>query len=76
TSIVFYSPSAGNATIKIFTITGRLVKTFSVTASSGSNEILWDGKNGRGQVVRNGVYVAVIMSPGGSKQMVKIAVVK
>jgi len=42
----------------------------------GSNEVIWDGKNGRGSVVRNGVYVAVIMTQNGSKQMVKIAVVK
>jgi len=46
-----------------------------VNAQAGSNEVEWDGKNGRGQVVRNGVYVAVIQT-GGSKMMVKIAVVK
>jgi len=76
TNIVFYSPAAdGSASIKIFTITGRLVKKLSVNAQAGSNEVEWDGKNGRGQVVRNGVYVAVIQT-GGSKMMVKIAVVK
>jgi hypothetical protein len=42
----------------------------------GSNEVLWDGKNGNGQVVRNGLYVAIIMPPAGGKQVVKIAVVK
>jgi flagellar hook assembly protein FlgD len=76
TNIVYYSTNQGTTTIKIFTITGRIVRTMSDAAVIGSNEAVWDGKNGRGQIVRNGVYVAVIMTPDGSKQMVKIAVVK
>jgi hypothetical protein len=76
TNIVYFSEKTGNATIKIFTITGQLVRSLTDAASVGSNEVQWDGKNGKGQVVRNGVYVAVIMPPGGSKQVVKIAVVK
>jgi len=90
TRIVFYSPVNSQTTIKIFTLTGKLVKIFNkiftltgklvkifnVQAVQGSNEVIWDGKNGRGSVVRNGVYVAVIMTQNGSKQMVKIAVVK
>jgi hypothetical protein len=76
TNIVYISTSSGQANIKIFTLTGRLVRSLTDTAIVGSNEVSWDGKNGKGQIVRNGVYVAVILPPGGSKQMVKIAVVK
>jgi hypothetical protein len=76
TNIVYYSTNQGTTTIKIFAITGRIVRTISDAAEIGSNEAVWDGKNGRGQIVRNGVYVAVIMTPDGSKQTVKIAVVK
>ena len=76
TNIVYYSPSNGQAAIKIFTIAGKLVRSLKQNAAAGSNEVQWDGKNGRGQIVRNGVYVAIIMAPGGSKQTVKIAVVK
>jgi hypothetical protein len=77
TNIVFYSPSTGSYSIKIFTITGKIVRTLTGNATTeGSQEVEWDGKNGRGQTVRNGVYVAVIMPSGGSKQSVKIAVVK
>jgi hypothetical protein len=76
TNIVYYSDSQGTTTIKIFTITGRPVRTISDATSIGSNEAIWDGKNGRGQIVLNGGYVAVIMTPDGSKQTVKIAVVK
>ena len=77
TSIVYYAPNTGAVTVKIFTITGKLVRTLTgQVTTTGSNEIVWDGKNGRGQTVRNGVYVAVILPPGGDRQMVKIAVVK
>jgi hypothetical protein len=76
TTLVYFSQSVGQANIKIFTITGSLVRTLTDTANAGSNEVAWDGKNGKGQIVRNGVYVAVIKPPAGGKQMVKIAVVK
>jgi hypothetical protein len=76
TNIVYYSDNQGTTTIKIFTITGKIVRTISDSTVVGSNEAVWDGKNGRGQIVRNGVYVAVIMTPDGSRQTVKIAVVK
>jgi flagellar hook assembly protein FlgD len=76
TNIVYYSNNQGTTTIKILTITGRLVRTISDATLIGSNEAFWDGKNDRGQIVLNGAYVAVIMTPDGSKQTVKIAVVK
>ena len=76
TSIVYSSSSTGTTTIKIFTITGKIVRTITDNAVVGSNEAQWDGKNGRRQMVRNGVYVAVIMPPDGMKYSVKIAVVK
>ena len=76
TTISFYN-SGTKATVKIYTITGKLVRdlTKDTPQTSGSVEVQWDGKNSRGQVVRNGVYVAVITA-GGTRMMVKIAVVK
>ena len=76
TTISFYN-SGTKATVKIYTITGKLVRdlTKDTPQTSGSVEVQWDGKNGRGKVVRNGVYVAVITA-GGTRMMVKIAVVK
>ena len=79
TNIVFYnSVENGSVYIKIYTITGRLVRDLSLRTAQpkGSIEVEWDGRNGRGQVVRNGVYVAVIRLKNGKKMMVKIAVVK
>ena len=76
TTISFYNTGT-KATVKIYTITGKLVRdlTKDTPQTSGSVEVQWDGKNGRGQVVRNGVYVAVITADG-TRMMVKIAVVK
>ena len=64
--------------IKIYTITGRLVRDLSLKTAQpeGSIEVEWDGRNGRGRIVRNGVYVAIIHLADGTKILIKIAVVK
>jgi hypothetical protein len=60
-----------NATIKIYTITGELVKTVSYASSNGV--ATWDGKNNNGAEVASGVYIMYIESSAG-KQRLKIAV--
>jgi hypothetical protein len=76
TTITFFNGGT-KATVKIYSITGELVRNLSkqTPQQSGSVEVQWDGKNGRGRIVRNGVYVAVIKADG-KRIMVKIAVVK
>ncbi|KKL75103.1 hypothetical protein LCGC14_2058250 [marine sediment metagenome] len=76
TTIVFFN-SGSKATVKIYSITGGLVRNLSkqTPQKSDSVEVEWDGKNGRGRIVKNGVYVAVIKA-NGKRIMVKIAVVK
>ena len=46
--------------------------------SAGVNAgVYWDGRNGDGDVVLNGVYIARIdVAEGGLKAMLKMAVVK
>ena len=55
-----------NVTVKIYSITGSLVKTMSFASgteggkgiSGGyNNKVEWDGKNGDGMTVGNGVYI-------------------
>ena len=41
--------------LAIFDITGRLVKSFDIS-TVGTNSVVWDGKNGRGEAVVSGVY--------------------
>ena len=46
-------------TLRIFDITGRLVKDFGVVAADpGTHQVEWDGRSNRGRRVAAGVYVA------------------
>jgi len=60
------------AEIKIFTITGGLVRTLDVTAADAGTRV-WDGRNSDGRKAASGVYLAHIKS-GGSSKTLKIAV--
>ncbi|MCX5800745.1 MAG: T9SS type A sorting domain-containing protein [Candidatus Eisenbacteria bacterium] len=67
-------------TIRIYTLDGKPVfaKTFSEQESEGREglrEILWDGKNGSGDVVLNGVYICKLEAAGVNATF-KIAVAK
>ncbi len=59
------------ADIKIFSVTGELVRKLSYTAQNGM--AVWDGKNDSGSEVASGVYIAFIDSPSGKKK-IKIVV--
>ena len=78
TKITFFCPPGDTTvTIKIYTLTGKLVRSITQSGllAGQGNEVEWDGRNGKGQVVRNGVYVAVLQL-NSQKAIVKIAVVK
>ena len=81
TSIEYYLDSESNVTIKIYTLTGYLVKILldNEKRLPGVNTEIWDGRNDYGQIVRNGVYLAVVEAKGssGTKDgVIKIVVVK
>ncbi len=47
--------------IKIFTIAGRLIKTFSFDGNNlnlNQNKIYWDGRDADGNTIANGLYIA------------------
>ena len=75
----------GDVSIRLFTLTGELVKTWEYTktehpaqTSEGlhQGEIVWDGLNGAGRTVMNGVYLAYITTEQGETAVTKIAFVK
>ncbi|MBI5701146.1 hypothetical protein HZC34_04775 [Candidatus Saganbacteria bacterium] len=78
--------SADEAKIRIYDITGSLVRELDGTTNAeGSsiwdkyNDVLWDGRNGRGDIVMNGIYpFDVIATLNGQSVMGKgkIAVLK
>jgi len=63
-----------NSFIKIFSISGRLVKQFQ---AQGGNIAYWDGTGDDGNLVSSGVYIVLAYSSDGSQSVVgKIAVVR
>lgn len=82
TKITYYLPDEGLVTIKVYTITGRLVRTLLVntTRSAGLHEdCSWDGRNGKGETVLNGVYYLMLtMKVNGMEHSFKrkVAVVR
>jgi len=64
-----------NSSVKILTISGRLVKELT----SNSNEVQgyeaqWDGKDAKGDIVGSGVYILYIFNEDGVASSQKIAV--
>ncbi|RME90747.1 MAG: hypothetical protein D6767_06400, partial [Candidatus Hydrogenedentota bacterium] len=68
---------AANAdlTLKIFTVSGRLVRTFTRADVINNQKVYWDGKNDQGETVASGIYYC-ILEVAGYRKMIKIAVVK
>ncbi|HXF49486.1 MAG TPA: FlgD immunoglobulin-like domain containing protein [Verrucomicrobiae bacterium] len=69
--------AASEVDLKIYTLAGELVMQKAYASSAGVNQIEWDGCNGKGEMVKNGVYLAVIRSTAtGETVKQKLAVVK
>jgi hypothetical protein len=80
THISYFLQGDSRVSLRIFTLDGKLVfsRTFSAQESQGRRglrEILWDGRNGRGELVLNGVYVCKLEA-NGIDATFKIAVAK
>jgi hypothetical protein len=57
TRITFFMPSDGRATLKLYTLTGHMVKTLIENEFRNGGlhqDVMWDGRNGRGMKVLNG----------------------
>jgi hypothetical protein len=66
--------------VGIYTLFGDLVRELSIQAGSsggarGLNEVAWDGRNGKGDLVSPGVYVARIEGTGTAEQ-IKVGVLR
>ena len=82
TRITFHMPSDGLVTLKLYTLTGRHVITLldgDRRAAGLHQDVTWDGRNGAGEHVLNGVYYLVIeTNTGGTARTMKrkVAVVR
>lgn len=53
--------------IKIYTVTGRVVKIIDATISIGFNQINWDGRDNEGDYMANGIYFYRMIVEGDTK---------
>jgi hypothetical protein len=67
TAVRFELKAAQQASVAIFDIQGRLVRTLvDGELPSGPHEFLWDGRSSAGASVSSGVYVVRLISPEGA----------
>ncbi|MCB0270993.1 MAG: T9SS type A sorting domain-containing protein, partial [Calditrichaeota bacterium] len=58
TTIRFALPQSGNVTLKIFNLSGQLVRTLvSSDFAAGQHQIVWNGRNDLGEKVASGMYL-------------------
>ena len=82
TTITFYMPVEGLASLRVFTVTGEPVRTIVDRAQLKvglHQEFSWDGRNGAGNAVLNGVYYLLLKVDSGSKDYTlkrKVALVR
>jgi hypothetical protein len=69
---ITFDEMAAGSTVKIFTVSGHLVKTLS--ASPGV--VTWDLTNDSGDQVASGIYLYVVTAPGSPKINGKLAIIK
>jgi hypothetical protein len=72
-------PLLDEFSIKIYTVSGRLIRTFydnehpnDNLRETGYHEVLWDGMDDNGYIVANGVYFAVIKAVSQGESVEKI----
>jgi len=57
TEIVYSLPAAGRVSLRLYDVTGRLVRTLaSGEAAAGLHRATWDGRDARGREAGSGVY--------------------
>ncbi|MBK8553016.1 MAG: T9SS type A sorting domain-containing protein [Ignavibacteria bacterium] len=58
--------------VKIYTVSGRLIKEINYNANIGNNEIPWDGRDNDGDIVANGTYLYKLILGEDSKSDLKV----
>jgi hypothetical protein len=80
-NITFFLPGDSRVTCDVYTVSGdRVTRLLNGIALGGGlhDNLSWDGRNERGEVVRNGTYLLRIQAdgPGGGEFYRKLAVVR
>jgi hypothetical protein len=68
TAIVFELPAAGEATLHVYDLSGRLVTTLVAgPLAAGRHEVAWNGTDARGAPVASGIYLCELRAAGVSR---------
>jgi len=79
TRIRYRPKSDGGVTVKIYDFAMQLVKTLEDNQGRLGGveyEVVWDGRNGKGEIVANGVYFFKVEAAGGQTEWGKVVVLK
>ncbi len=72
-SVSISGTDAGEASVRIFDLSGRMVAAFPPTGAQGSSALVtWDGRDSEGTAVAAGVYLARISTPGGEGALARL----
>ena len=75
TSITFVVPREERVLLRVYDVSGRLIQVlFEGNAEARSYELMWDGRDARGEAVASGVYFYRITAPGftASRKMIML----
>jgi|GEM_PF-1680189 len=64
------------ATIRIFTVSGRLIQTLNVDNSATDSRYIWDMRSNDNKDISYGVYIYHVDAPGVGEKVGKFAVIK
>jgi hypothetical protein len=68
TALEFGLPRGGAASVRVFDLHGRLVRTLvNGQLPAGEHRAIWDGRDGHGRPVASGVYAVQLAGPGVSE---------
>ena len=76
--INYHLSAAATLDVKVYDWVGNLVYVYQPINAIGDNNITWNGRNNRGQLVANGVYFCKITARNNSdngSQIIKLAVI-
>jgi len=72
-SQIIFSNLTANVNIKIYTLTGELVKEIKEQVG---DKAYWDVKNKKGKAVSSGIYIYYITNPKGQEKKGKVAIIR
>jgi hypothetical protein len=59
TEILYQLPSEGYVSLRVYDHAGRLIRSLADgTEQAGAGRVLWDGRDGRGELAKSGIYFA------------------